>query len=73
MYMCVSAFFCVLSVCLGLLQLALSADFNTPTLTSNQGAPVDDVEHSMTAGASGRLRAGGGEQGRLLSSHSYRP
>lgn len=33
--------------------LAPSEDFNTATLTTNQGAPVDDVEHSMTAGNSG--------------------
>lgn len=36
-----------------LLQLAPSEDFNTPTFTTNQGAPVDNVEHSMTAGDSG--------------------
>jgi catalase len=40
-----------------LLQLAPSEDFNTPTLTTNQGAPVDDVEHSMTAGDSGERGA----------------
>jgi hypothetical protein len=47
-------------ICLAcvLLQLAPSEDFNTPTLTTNQGAPVDDVEHSMTAGDSGERLAG---------------
>lgn len=49
-------------ICLAclLLQLAPSEDFNTPTLTTNQGAPVDDVEHSMTAGDMGELLASTG-------------
>jgi catalase len=33
--------------------LAPSEDFNTSTLTTNTGAPVDDVEHSMTIGPRG--------------------
>lgn len=37
----------------GKLQLAPSEDFNTATLTTNTGAPVDDVEHSMTVGPKG--------------------
>lgn len=35
------------------LQLAPSEDFNTATLTTNSGAPVDDTEHSMTVGDKG--------------------
>eukprot|EP00878_Enallax_costatus_P001640 GHUV01001792.1.p1 GENE.GHUV01001792.1~~GHUV01001792.1.p1 ORF type:complete len:428 (+),score=101.27 GHUV01001792.1:218-1501(+) len=33
--------------------LAPSEDFNTATLTTNTGAPIDDVEHSMTIGPRG--------------------